>query len=332
MTHASSSRRAFLAGAGALGGAVLLARLGDAQEKPPPQPDPAPAAPPKKLFPISLAQWSLHRALQARRMDNLDFPVVAKKDYGIDAVEFVNTFFKDKAQDIAYLRELRKRADDQGVRCCLIMVDGEGALAQPDEDLRKRAVDAHKKWISAAAFLGCHSVRVNLDGEGSARAMRKAAVASLKSLGNFADPLELRVLVENHGGRSSDGEWLAEVMTEVEHPHVGTLPDFGNFKLDDGTQYDRYKGVGELMPWACAISAKSYDFDEKGEETTIDFRKMLKIVTDAGYRAWIGIEYEGEKLSEPDGIRATKKLLETVRDELAAALAKPPAPQPEAPK
>ena len=326
MTHETSTRRAFLGGAGALGGAVLLARLGAAQQAPAPKPATAPAAP-AKLFPLSLAQWSLHRALQARRMDNLDFPAVAKRDYGIDAVEFVNTFFKDKAQDLAYLRELRKRADDEGVRCCLIMVDGEGQLAHPDEDLRKKAVDAHKKWINAAAFLGCHSVRVNLDGEGSARSMRKSAVASLQSLGNFADPLELRVLVENHGGRSSDGEWLAEVMTEAEHRRVGTLPDFGNFQLEDGKSYDRYKGVGELMPWACAVSAKSYDFDAQGEETTIDFRRMLKIVTDAGYRAWVGIEYEGEKLSEPDGIRATKKLLEKVRDELAAELAKPTKPQ-----
>ncbi len=334
MTHEPSTRRAFLAGAGALGGALALARLAPAQEKPPAQAPQksAPAQPAKKLFPLSLAEWSLHRALQARRMDHLDFPGVAKKDYGIDAVEFVNTFFKDKAQDLAYLRELKKRADDNGVRCCLIMIDGEGPLAHPDEDQRKRAVEQHKKWLNAAAFLGCHSVRVNLDGEGSARSMRKAAVASLQSLGNFADPLELRVLVENHGGRSSDGEWLAEVMTEAAHQRVGTLPDFGNFKLDDGTQYDRYKGVGEMMPWACAVSAKSYGFDEKGEETTIDFRRMLKIVTDAGYRSWIGIEYEGETLSEPDGIRATKKLLEKVRDELAAELAKPPAPQPEAPK
>jgi len=316
--QAGWTRRGLLASAGALGGALALARIGSAQEPTKPA-EPAPAPAPKKpLFELSLAQWSLHRALQEKRLDNLDFPVVARKDYDIGSVEFVNTFFKDKAKDLAYLRELKLRAKDNGVRCGLIMIDGEGPLAHPDDDVRDEAVKRHRMWLNAAAFLGCHSLRVNLDGEGSMRKQRDAAVQALDALGNYAEALDLRVLVENHGGHSSNPAWLAEVLRQTAHKHVGALPDFDNFKDGDGEVYDRYKGVAELMHWACAVSAKSYDFDAKGEETTIDFKRMVKIVVDAGYHSWIGVEYEGTRLSEPDGIRATQKLLLKVRDELAA--------------
>lgn len=314
-THDRTFTRRSLIGGAAMGGALALTGTGFAQDsKPAEEPKAAPA---RKLFPISLAQWSLHKALFAKELDNLDFPKFAKSEFGIEAVEFVNAFFKDKAQDLAYLSELKKRADDNGVRCCLIMIDGEGALAHEDKAERERAVDNHRKWIDAAAFLGCHSIRVNLEGTGSGSDRSKAAVQSLRALGNYADPVDIRVIVENHGGFSSNGEWLSDVMRESAHKRVGTLPDFGNFRIDEKTQYDRYKGVQELMPWACAVSAKSYDFDEKGDETTIDYRRMLKIVTDAGYRSWIGIEYEGGRLSERDGIRATQKLLETIREELS---------------
>jgi sugar phosphate isomerase/epimerase len=318
MDEAGWTRRGLLASAGALGGALALARLAAAHEPQGKSAAPAPAAPKKPLFEISLGQWSLHRALQEGRLDNLDFPVVARKDYDVGSVEFVNTFFKDKAKDVAYLHELLKRAKDNGVRCGLIRVDGEGPLAHPDDELREKAVARHRMWLNAAAFLGCHSLRVNLDGEGSARKQRDAAAQSLDALGDYAEGLQLRVLVENHGGYSSNPEWLAGVMELTRHKRVGTLPDFGNFKDGEGQEHERYKGVEQLMPWACAVSAKSWDFDEGGEEKTIDFHRMLKIVVAAGYHSWICLEYEGERLSEPDGIRATKKLVERVRDELAA--------------
>jgi len=310
MANAGWTRRGLLATTGAL----ALGRLARGQE---PQEKPAASAK-KPLFELSLAQWSLHRALREKRLDNLDFPVVARKDYDIGSVEFVNTFFKDKARDLAYLSELSKRAKDNGVRCGLIMVDDEGPLAHPDDDVREKAVARHRMWLNTAAFLGCHSLRVNLDGEGSDRKQRDAACKALDALGNYAEPLDLRVLVENHNGCSTNPAWLAEVMRQTAHKQVGTLPDFGNFTDADGKEFDRYKGVEQLMPWACAVSAKSFDFDERGEERTIDFRRMLKIVVGAGYRSWIGVEYEGERLSEPDGIRATQKLLLKVRDELAA--------------
>jgi L-ribulose-5-phosphate 3-epimerase len=317
MTNAGWTRRGLVATAGALA-LVRLARAQDPAQKPDAKAD-APDAPKKPLFEISLGQWSLHRALQSGKLDNLDFPVVARKDYDIGSVEFVNTFFKDKARDLTYLHDLKNRAKDNGVRCGVIAVDGEGPLAHPDDDVRNKAVVRHRMWLNTAAFLGCHSVRVNLDGEGSSRKQRDAAIDALNELGNYAEGLELRVLVMNHGGFSSNPAWLAEVVEKSAHKRVGTLPDFGNFTDADGKVADRYKGVETLMPWACAISAKTFDFDAKGDETTIDFHRLLKIVVEAKYRSWISVEYEGERLSEHDGIRATKKLMERVRDELAAA-------------
>ncbi len=267
------------------------------------------------FFKISLAEWSLHRTLQEKKMDNLDFPVRAKNDFGISAVEYVNQFFKDKAKDTAYLAELKKRCDDNGVTSVLIMCDGEGAMADLDSKKRKEAVENHYKWVEAAKFLGCHSIRVNCYGEGSADDVAKAGMDGLHSLSEFAAQSNINVIVENHGGFSSNGEWLSKVIAGVQLPNCGTLPDFGNFCLKREKEvcienYDRYKGVTEMMPFAKGVSAKSYDFDEQGNCIETDYAKMLPIVQAAGYSGYIGIEYEGGKLSEDDGIRATKNLLE----------------------
>lgn len=274
------------------------------------------------LFRISLAQWSLHRAIFGGKLEHLEFPVAAKKDYGIEAVEYVNVFFKDKAKDEAYLRELKKRCDDVGVRSLLIMCDGEGNLGDPDDAARTQAVENHHRWIEAAKFLGCHSIRVNAASSGTYEEQMKLAADGLRRLTEFGAKHEINVIVENHGGLSSNGKWLAGVMKAVDHSRCGTLPDFGNFCLDWSRKdepdawYDRYQGVAEMMPFAKAVSAKSHDFDEQGNETRTDYKRMLKIVIDAGYRGYVGVEYEGGNLSEPEGIRATKRLLERVRDEL----------------
>ncbi len=267
------------------------------------------------FFKISLAEWSLHRTLYDKKMDNLDFPAKAKNDFGISAVEYVNQFFKDKAKDSAYLAELKKRCDDNGVTSVLIMCDGEGAMADIDPKKRKEAVENHYKWVEAAKYLGCHSIRVNCYGEGSAEEVSKAGMDSLRALSEFASQSNINVIVENHGGFSSNGEWLSKVIAGVNLPNCGTLPDFGNFclKRENDTcvdSYDRYKGVTEMMPFAKGVSAKSYDFDENGNCLETDYAKMLPIVKAAGYTGHIGIEYEGGKLSEEEGIRATKKLLE----------------------
>lgn len=274
----------------------------------------------KPLFQISLAEWSLHKALFAKELDNLDFAKTAKQDYGIEAIEYVNQFFKDKAKDTSYLAELKKRADDLGVKILLIMIDGEGNLGDADEAKRKQAVENHYKWVEAAKFLGCHSIRVNAASGGTYDEQVDRAANGLRRLTEFGAQHEMNVIVENHGGLSSNGEWLSTVIRKVNHQRCGTLPDFGNFVInkETGEEYDRYKGVTELMLYAKAVSAKTHDFDESGEETKTDYRKMMKIVLNAGYRGFVGIEYEGSMISEPEGIRATKRLLEKVRQELSA--------------
>ena len=301
-----TTRREFLEAAVAAGAAVPAGALARIQ--------PVHHAP---LFDISLAEWSFHRALQADALDHLDFPVVAREDYGIGAVEYVNSFFKDKARDAAYLRELRTRCEDHGVRSLLIMCDGEGAIGDPDPAARTRAVENHHRWVEAAAALGCHSIRVNAQSGGTPEEQRDLAADGLRRLSEYGDTHGINVIVENHGGLSSNGAWLASVMRAVGHPRCGTLPDFGNFQVSDDEMYDRYQGVAELMPFAKAVSAKSHDFDEQGNERHTDYRRMLRIVLAAGYHGYLGIEYEGDGLAEPQGILATKALLERVRAELA---------------
>ena len=297
------SRRAFLESvAAALPAAVFLPPLMTRSTEP--------------LFSISLAEWSLHKALYAGELDNLDFPAVTRTEYGLDAVEYVNSFFKDKAEDEGYLRELKQRADDNGVKSLLIMCDGEGAIGDPDPAARTRAVENHYRWVEAARYLGCHSIRVNAQSGGTPEEQRELAADGLRRLVEFAAPREVNVIVENHGGLSSNGEWLASVIRAVDHPRCGTLPDFGNFRVGEDEWYDRYKGVAELMPFAKAVSAKSNDFDESGKERHTDYERMLGIVLAAGYKGYVAIEYEGTELSEPDGIRATKALLERTRAQL----------------
>ena len=268
------------------------------------------------LFRISLAEWSLHLTLGAGKLTNLEFPTVARTEYGIEAVEYVNSFFKDKATDRDYLTELKRRAEDVGVRNVLIMCDGEGALGDPSDARRQQAVENHYRWVDAAKFLGCHSIRVNAQSQGSPEEQRRLAADGLRRLTEYAAERDINVIVENHGGISSNGAWLASVMEAVKHPRCGTLPDFGNFRISESESYDRYQGLRELMPYAKGVSAKANVFDANGDERQIDFMRMLRIVLDAGYRGYVGIEYEGSELSEPDGIRATKALLERVRDRL----------------
>lgn len=269
------------------------------------------------FFRISLAQWSLHRALRGGELDHLDFARKAREDFDIDAVEYVNSFFKDKARDEAYLAEMNRRCADHGVESLLIMVDGEGQLGDADTIGRSNAVKNHHRWIDAAAALGCHSIRVNAAGKGERDEVAKRAADSLVQIAEYGAPHGMNVIVENHGGASSDGSWLAGVMRRANHPRVGTLPDFGNFHLGDGQWYDRYQGVEELMPYAKAVSAKSHEFDDDGNEVRTDYRRMLSIVRDAGYRGWVGIEWEGDQVPEDEGIRRTKALLERVRAELS---------------
>jgi len=272
-------------------------------------------------FEISLAQWSLHQALFSKEFDTLDFPRIARERYAIGAVEYVNQFFKDQPRNFDFLHELKLNSDKVEVRNLLIMIDDEGELADARAPARHAAVAGHVKWMDAAAFLGCSAVRVNLKGVASESEWGQGSVESLRTLGLYAKGKGLKVLVENHGSFSSKASLLMRILKAVHLPNVGTMPDFGNFcvrqEMSEGgllpasaEEYDRYLGVEEMLPLAGAMSAKTYDFDALGEETTIDFHRMMGVVRASGYRGFIGIEYEGTRLSEHEGIVLTKALLE----------------------
>lgn len=260
------------------------------------------------FFKISLAEWSLNKSLFAGTITNLDFPSIAKNTYGISAVEYVNQFFMDKAKDETYLAELKKRCDDNGVTSVLIMCDSEGYLGDLNKKERDKAVDNHKKWVDAAKFLGCHSIRVNSFGRGTREEVAKAAIEGLHNLSEYAEPFNINVIVENHGGYSSDGQWLTSVIKGTGMANCGTLPDFGNFciKRENGEEwgstcveeYDRYKGTEEMLPFAKGVSAKAQAFDPEGNCIETDYAKMMSIVKAAGYTGYVGIEYEGSVLSE----------------------------------
>jgi sugar phosphate isomerase/epimerase len=252
---------------------------------------------------ISLAQWSLHRQLRSGQLKVLDFAVKTRRDFQLGAVEYVNQFFADKAQDQAFLRQLKQRADDSGVSSLLIMVDAEGDLAAIDAKQRQQAVENHYKWVEAAALLGCHAIRVSIadNAETDALEMQQAAVLGLQQLAAFAAPFGISIIVENHMGHSMDANWLTTVLQQA--GNVGSLPDFGNFSGD------KYQGTQLLLPFAKGISAKTYAFDDNGAESSIDYQRMWQLIQNAGYQGYIGIEYEGENADEDAGIRATRDLL-----------------------
>jgi sugar phosphate isomerase/epimerase len=274
---------------------------------------------------LSLAEWSLQRSIREGKFTHLDFAAKAKEEFGISTVEYVNglfgnsrTDFKEAGQNPAYLREMLTRSQDVGVTNHLIMIDEEGPLAGLDEKERLQAVDNHRKWLDAAKFLECRTVRVNLHGEGDPEMKKLASIDSLSRLGELAGKLDLNIVVENHGGDSSKGFWLAAIIKEVGRYNVGTLPDFGNFCITHpwGTtqpecedQYDRYKGIEELLPYAKGVSAKTYDFDANGEQPKMDYKRLIGLVKQSGFNGYIGIEYEGFNQPEDEGIKNTIKLL-----------------------
>lgn len=286
----------------------------------------------KPFFKLSLAQWSVHKMiLETHTLLALDFAKRAR-ELGFEAVEYVTQLYNKEIEKDGIdklIPELKKRSHDQGVKNVLIMVDGEGELASLEKAERDDAIARHSKWVDAAAELGCHSIRVNLFGKGAENDFAKWKETSVDGLGRlaeYAQKSKINVIVENHGGLSSDAGKLTDVIKTINLKNCGTLPDFGNFcvKREGGErwgapcidEYDKYKGVLELMPFAHGVSAKTYDFDANGNETTIDYKKMLKIVKEAGYTGYIGIEYEGSRLSEQDGIKATKALLLKVAGEI----------------
>ena len=278
------------------------------------------------FFKLSLAQWSLHKMIQSGEMDPVDFAQKAS-ELGFTGIEYVSALYGEQLkkgddpnmamQDLLVV--LKQKSEQYRVENVLIMVDGEGHLAELEDEKRSEAVENHKKWVDAAAFLGCHSIRVNAHGEGSEEEVAEAAVKGLSTLAAYAAEKGINVIVENHGGYTSNGKWLAGVMEKVNLLNCGTLPDFGNFCINVSygsinaeeceDAYDIYQGVAELLPYAKGVSAKTYDFDEQGNQPLIDYVRMLKVVRDGGYKGYIGVEYEGDNLGEIEGIEATRALI-----------------------
>jgi sugar phosphate isomerase/epimerase len=310
-------RREFLRTGAAAAGAGLALGAADA-------PNLLAAEPKEPLFKISVAEYSLHRMIAKKELDPLDYGPFCKKNFDVEAVEYWMGPFEDKIKDRGYLDEMHKRSKDAGVKELLIMVDisdNKGNLGNPDAKARRAAVEVHFPWVETATRMGCHSIRVNARSEGSPEEQAKLAADGLRQLSEFAAPHRINVIVENHGGLSSNGAWLAGVIKSVGLSNCGTLPDFGNFRISDDEEYDRYKGTQELMPYAKGVSAKSHEFDAKGNEVQTDYFKMMKIVLDAGYHGYVGIEWEGAKPEdEKEGVLLTKRLLERVREQLGKSI------------
>ena len=300
MKSSLSSRRQFLVQSGLATATLASSSRLLAQEKKEP------------LFKISLAQWTINKEIRSGKIDNLDFAKVAH-DHQINAIEYVNQFFMDKAKDKSYLAEMKKRASDHGVESVLIMCDHEGSIGDPDKAKRAKTVDNHRKWIEAAKFLGCHSIRVNAASAGSWKEQVELAADGLAKLTEFGNAESINVIVENHGGLSSNADWLAEVITKVDHKRCGTLPDFGNFRIRDGESYDSYKGIKKLMPWAKGVSVKDIVWDDKGKQSPLDYERMLRIVLDAGFHGYCGIEFGGYA-----GLNKSRERLELAREKLSA--------------
>ncbi len=290
-------------------------------------------APSETFFKLSLAQWSLHKMIQSGEMDPVDFAQKAN-ELGFEGIEYVSALYEENLKEgdnpekamQELLLQLKQKSEQYKVENVLIMVDGEGHLAERDEEKRNTAVENHRKWVDAAAYLGCHSIRVNAHGEGTEEEVAEAAVKGLSALSAYASEKGINVIVENHGGYTSDGRWLAGVMEKVNLPNCGTLPDFGNFCINVSygsinaeeceDAYDIYRGVEELLPYAKGVSAKTYDFDDEGNQPLIDYVRMLQVVKDGGYKGYIGVEYEGDNLSEIEGIKATRALIMKAAGEL----------------
>ncbi|MGC1515933.1 MAG: sugar phosphate isomerase/epimerase family protein [Maribacter sp.] len=282
------------------------------------------------FFELSLAQWSMHKMILEEGVDPYSFAEKAK-NWGFKGLEYVSQLYNPELSSANYSAEAmanfvvksNSEAEKHGMKNVLIMIDGQGNLAVNDESERNETVEKHKKWVDVAAAMGCHSIRVNLNGSNDPEEWKANSIDGLTKLATYAQGKNINILVENHGGLSSNGALHAEVMKAVAMENCGTLPDFGNFCIERKPdsrecvkEYDKYKGVTELMPYAKAVSAKSNNFNEAGYDTGIDYVKMLNIVKEAGYTGFIGVEFEGTEISEEAGIIATRDLLLKASQEL----------------
>ncbi|MDA7903822.1 sugar phosphate isomerase/epimerase [Mariniblastus sp.] len=271
--------------------------------------------PPRVVAPdwltLAVQQYSFNRQLRSGEMNILDFPKTVVEGTGIKALEYFNGHIEEKMKDTAFFKQLRKRSDDLGAVNTMMLCRSKNAVDSPDAKIRKLAIEGYRPWLEATRVLGGKYIRVDTRHKGEAEKQKGFAVAGLRSLCKVADEYEMGILVENHGNHSGNGAWLADVMKKVDLANCGTLPDFQNFK-----EYDPYQGVAEMMPWAKILCAKSKSFDDNGDEENVDYRKMLKIAKAAGFRGYIGIEFEGHGIDPVVGINSTKQLIQKVMREL----------------
>jgi hypothetical protein len=305
------SRRGFLRAASTALAALAVPGVGVAHA------EPQPAA---KPFEISLSQRSLRAEFTASRLDPLDIAKLTR-GFGIDAVEYDGRLYRSKLKNRRYWADLKRRAAGEGVSSVLLLIADDSALGAPDKKARRRAVDKHRKWLDIAKVLGCHAVCVAAKSTGSEDDQANWVSDGLRQLCRFSDPLGIDILVESQDGFAAQGTWLADVLSAVGHPRCGSRPNFGPSKPGAGPTDPRYAAVRQLMPFARAISAKAYAFDDRGEETSTNYAQMLKLILDAGYHRHIAIEYEGHQLTEPAGITRAKQLLDRVSTRLASLVA-----------
>lgn len=268
---------------------------------------------------LVLAQWSFNKELFAGQMNTFDF-IREAKEMGFSGVEFVNQFFMDKIEDEAYLDSLRATSEKIGIKNTLLMIDRAGNLGASDEKEREAAVLEHKKWMLAAAHLGCPNIRVNAHGDGSSEEVFEACKSSIAKLLTWGKQRKVGVIIENHGGYSSDGDWLYRLIQELEPYGVASLADFDNWCIERENgelwgapcvkEYDRYKGMQQLLPSAKSVSVKAFEFDANGLPVKSDFSRMFRLIRDSGYDGYLAVEFEGHGIDAKEGILKTKALAE----------------------
>jgi sugar phosphate isomerase/epimerase len=314
--YGKSTRRGFMKKSSAAAMSLAASAVGLSQHA---------AAQKKRSYGISLAAWSLHRTIGEGpgKRAMLDMPQMAREEWDFDAIELVNNMLL--TWEKPYFDRLIKNAADQNVKILLIMVDGQGRIGGDTEEKRAEAVKKHSFWIDVAGDMGCHSIRMNWSGAArnvaekpeELKAFIGRSVPGIRTLCDYGDKKNINVTIENHGGASSVPSALKKLIAAVDHERFGTLPDFGGFSRNDDRSFkiDIYDAIDLLMTDAKAVSAKCYDFDDQtGLETTLDYPRLIEIVADKhDYTGYIGVEYEGRRQGEFDGIRACNELLKKLR-------------------
>lgn len=242
---------------------------------------------------ISIAQWALVQEVREGKWKTLDFPKIAREDFGINGIEFVNTLFE--VPTLFYLQKLKQNAKDHGVEMVLIMVDDEGETCTPSKEERKQTVTNHKKWIDIAHFLGCHAIRTNCRGPKNAprdEAVKWAAETYNEML-EYSIPAKISILIENHGGLSNDADWMVDLYKEVDNHYFGSYPDWRS----PGPDFDHIGYLQKMLPYAGGLSYRNQPTEQMSAQ-------MIKICQDAGYRGWYGIESGGR-----DEIKKGKEIL-----------------------